>query len=96
MSELSDALGESFAAETDADTATEAAEKVAEFVADYDEELTDDDLLALYDEAPYDGFEHAHDWVVGELAAGNDDCTDSRPYRLAGFGELAADPEQGA
>jgi hypothetical protein len=44
----------------------------------------------------YESFAHRFDYAVGDLAAAAEDCTDSREFRLAGFGDLAADPEQGA
>lgn len=40
--------------------------------------------------APYDDPERRWNWVVGDVAADLDDCTDSRDYRLAGFGEVGA------
>ena len=73
----------------DEETATTAAERVAAFRDDHDEDLT-------ADADAYDSFEHRFDLAVGELAAANEDCTDSRAYRLAGFDGLTADPEQGA
>jgi hypothetical protein len=81
----------------DEETATTAAERVAAFRDDHDEDLTADSFLdVLADADAYDSFEHRFDLAVGELAATNEDCTDSRAYRLAGFDGLTADPEQGA
>jgi hypothetical protein len=93
---LSESLADAFAESTDEETAAEAAEQVAAFVADYERDLTSETLLDRFAEAPYDDFAHRYDWLIGELAAETDDCTDSRAYRLDGFGDLAADPEQGA
>ncbi|MFC7074944.1 hypothetical protein [Haloarcula halophila] len=93
---LSESLAEAFAESTDEGTATEAAEQLAAFVEDYERDLTAEALLERFEDAPYDDFPHRYDWLVGELAAETEDCTDSRTYRLDGFGELAADPSQGA
>lgn len=83
--------------EAERDTAETAASKAAAFRTDHDEELTAEDVLEALEAADdYDSFEHRYDLTIGELAAENDDCTDSRPYRLAGFDDLAADPEMGA
>ena len=81
----------------DEGTATTAAERVAAFRDDHDEDLTADAFLDVFTDADaYDSFEHRFDLAVGELAAANEDCTDSRAYRLAGFDGLTADPEQSA
>ena len=86
MSEFVDDVQAVFeSAGADESTAATAAEKLAAFREDHDEELTADAEFA-----------HAYDWLVGQLAAENDDCTDSREYRLAGFDDFAADPEMGA
>ncbi|WP_226011450.1 hypothetical protein [Halomicrobium salinisoli] len=92
-----DTVAESFAdAGADAETAETAAERVAAFREDYEIDLPAEDVADRVESAPYDDFAHAYDWLVGDLAADVDDCTDSREYRLEGFGDLAADPEQGA
>ncbi|QIO21260.1 hypothetical protein [Haloarcula sp. JP-L23] len=96
MSDISETLADAFGEETDADTAQTAAENVASFAEQYDEDLTADAVLETFEEAPYDGFERRFNWLVGELAAANEDCTDSREFRIGGFGDLAADPETGA
>jgi len=90
-------LAEAFESEygADADTAADAAAKAAAFRADWDEDLTATAVLDELDDTPYDDFQHRFDGAVGELAAATEDCTDSREYRLAGFGDLAADPTQG-
>jgi len=90
-------LAETFEAEysIDADVAADAAAKVAAFRADHDESLTTEGVLDALSGAAYDEFAHRFDRAIGHLADANDDCTDSREYRLAGFGDLAADPEQG-
>ena len=92
MSDLTDTLAHAFGEETDGDTAATAAENVASFADQYDEELTAEAVLDTFEDAPYDDFGHNFNGLVGELAAGNEDCTDSREFRLDGFGELAADP----
>ena len=92
MSDRTDELAAAFAQQTDADTAQAAAENVAAFAEEYDADLTADAVLDAFEEAPYDEFGHAFDWLVGELAAANEDCTDSREFRLDGFDDVAADP----
>lgn len=89
-------LREAFESEFDADaeTAATAAENAAAFRADFDEELTAEDVLDRV-EAHSGDFEHRYDYAIGDLAAENNDCTDSREYRIAGYGDLAADPDQG-
>jgi predicted negative regulator of RcsB-dependent stress response len=89
-------LADAFADRTDAETADLAAERLAALHEDYDLDGDVDALLDRLDEAPDDAFEHAYDWLVGDIAADVEDCTDSREYRLAGYDDLAADPEQGA
>lgn len=96
MSDLTDELADAFAEETDDDIAQTAAENVAAFAEQYDEDLTADDVLSTFEEAPYDEFGRRFNWLVGELAAENEDCTDSREFRLDGFGDQAADPEMSA
>jgi len=96
MSDFAETLEDVFeAASADDETAAEAAEKVASFREDHDEDLTAEAVEERFSEAPYDDFARAYNWLVGDLAADNEDCTDSRAYRLAGYGDLAADPEQG-
>ncbi|AUG48748.1 hypothetical protein BVU17_14890 [Haloarcula taiwanensis] len=95
MSELTDALTAAFANETDDDIAQAAAENIADFAEEYDEDLTSDRVTDLLADAPYDGFQRRFNWVVGELAAESEDCTDSREFRIDGFGDLAADPDIG-
>ncbi|GGM37768.1 hypothetical protein [Haloarcula argentinensis] len=95
MSELTDALTAAFTDETDDEIAQAAAENIADFSEEYDEDLTSDRITDLLAAAPYDGFQRRFNWLVGELAAENEDCTDSRAFRIDGFGELAADPDIG-
>lgn len=92
MSDLTDTLADAFGEETDADIAQTAAENVADFAEQYDEDLTADAVLEQFERSSYDDFGHAFNWLVGHLAAENEDCTDSREFRIEGFGELAADP----
>jgi len=96
MSDITDDLAAAFGEETDADTAATAAENVQAFAEQYDEELTSEAVLDRFEDAPYADFRPAFNWLVGDLAAANDDCTDSREFRIEGFGALAADPEIGA
>jgi hypothetical protein len=95
MSELSETLAAAFTDETDEEVAQAAAENIADFAEEYDEDLTSDRVTDLLGDAPYDGFGRRFNWVVGELAAENEDCTDSREFRIDGFGDLAADPDIG-
>ena len=90
---LTESLVETYGVEEE--LAAEAASKAAAFRADYDEGLTVDDLLAVIEAAPYDAFENRFDAAIGDFAAENDGCTDSREYRLSGFGEKGADPSIG-
>jgi hypothetical protein len=82
----------------DRETAVAAAERAAAFRADHEPELTAEEVRAALEAVTteYEAFEHRYDYAIGDLAAANEDCTDSRAYRLAGFDDLAADPEQGA
>jgi len=96
MSDLTDSLADAFGEETDAAFAKTAAENVAAFAQQHDEELTAEAVLDRFEDAPYADFTRAFNWLVGDLAAENEDCTDSREFRIEGFGELAADPEIGA
>lgn len=92
------AVSEAFADRFDAgdEGAAAAAAKAAAFREDVDEDLTVEALVeAVEDADDYDAFRHRFDHAIGDLAAANEDCTDSRPYRLAGFDDLAADPDIG-
>ncbi|MDS0260103.1 hypothetical protein NDI56_11930 [Haloarcula sp. S1CR25-12] len=92
MSDLTDELAEAFGEETDAALAQTAAENVQAFAEQYDEDLTAAAVLDRFEDAPYADFRRAFDWLVGDLAAGNEDCTDSREFRIEGFGPFGADP----
>jgi len=100
MSEdFENAVREAFADRFDADpeAAADAAAKAAAFREDVDEDLTVEALVSAMEAADdYESFAHRYDLAIGELAAENEDCTDSRAYRLAGFDDLAADPDIGA
>lgn len=76
--------------------AASAASKAAAFRGDFEADLTVGEVVAALEAAPYDSFAHRFDWAIGDLADANEGCTDSREYRLSGFGDLAADPTQGA
>jgi hypothetical protein len=92
MSDLTDTLAEAFGEETDDDVAQTAAQNIADFAEQYDDELSADAVLEQFEQSPYDDFGHSFNWLVGDLAAATEDCTDSRPFRIEGFGDLAADP----
>jgi hypothetical protein len=96
--DFEDAVSEAFADRFDADAeAAAAAAKAAAFREDVDGDLTVEALVeAVEDADDYDAFRHRFDHAIGDLAAADADCTDSRPYRLAGFDDLAADPDIGA
>ena len=80
----------------DEEQAEAATRRVAAFQADHEAVTVDAVVEAIRETGAYDEFRHRYNDAVGEIAAGVEGCTDSRAYRLAGFGELAADPEQGA
>lgn len=81
----------------DPETAAAAAERATAFRDEVAEDLTADALIeAVADADDYDSFAHRYDLAIGDLAAADEDCTDSRAYRLAGFDDLAADPDVGA
>ncbi|WP_075937185.1 hypothetical protein [Halosegnis longus] len=81
----------------DSATAQTAAANVAEFHENYAEDLTTERFLDTLESADvYEDFAHRFDLAIGELAAEHDDCTDSRPFRLAGFDSFAADESIGA
>ncbi|WP_299262130.1 hypothetical protein [Halorientalis sp.] len=92
--ELETAFVDEFGA--DEETAAVAAEKATAFREEYREDLTVAAVIDRVADDSYDAFEHRFDYTVGTLAAAVEDCTDSRQFRIAGFGDLAADPEQGA
>ncbi|WP_424019349.1 hypothetical protein ACOZ4N_07715 [Halorientalis pallida] len=92
--ELETAFVEEF--EADEETAAAAAEKAAAFREEYHEDLTVAEVTDRLADDSYESFEHRFDYTIGTLAAAVEDCTDSRAFRLAGFGDMAADPEQGA
>ena len=92
MSDITDDLAAAFGESTDADTAATAAENVAAFAEQYDEDLTSEAVVDRFEDAPYDEFRRAFNWLVGDLAADTDDCTDSREFRIGGPGDHAADP----
>ncbi|MFB6102422.1 MAG: hypothetical protein ABEJ73_07630 [Haloplanus sp.] len=89
------AFAEQYGADTD--EAAAAAERATAFRDEVAEALTAEELLAAVDAADdYEGFAHRYDLAIGDLAAENEGCSDSRAYRLAGFDDLAADPDIGA
>ena len=96
MSDIADDLAAAFGEATDADLAQTAAENVQTFAEQYDEDLSAEAVLDRFEDAPDADFRKAFNWLVGDLAAVNEDCTDSREFRIEGFGDLAANPEIGA
>jgi hypothetical protein len=78
------------------DVAERAAELVTAFREEFDLDLSAEAFLDAVADADYDAFDHRYDQAIGDLAADVADCTDSREYRLAGFDDLAADPDIGA
>jgi len=90
--ELADAFEDEF--DADETTAATAAENAAAFRDDFDEDLTVEDVLDRVESHAGD-FEHRFDYAIGDLASANDDCTDSREYRIAGYDPMAAEPNQG-
>jgi hypothetical protein len=96
--ETVESLAEQFVEEFGAEEAAarEAAGAAVAFADDY-EDVTVERVREAVADADGDGaFPHRFDRAVGEVAAAVDGCSDSRAYRIAGFGSLAADPEQGA
>ena len=85
-----DELEAAFAAETDTETAETAAANVTAMAESFDLELTAEDVAARVADAPYDEFERRFNYAVGDIAHGIEDCTDSREYRLAGYGNVGS------
>jgi len=77
--------------DTDAETAQAAADGAAGFRADHDESLTVADVCDLVDAAPYDAFQHAFNWAIGECSATHEERPDTKPYRLTGFDHLTGE-----
>jgi hypothetical protein len=48
------------------------------------------DFIDRLHEAPYEAFDQQWNWAVGDICGDLEDCTDSRPYRLEGFGDVGA------
>ena len=92
MSDITDDLAAAFGEATDADLAQTAAENVQAFAEQYDEDLSAEAVLDRFEDAPDADFREAFNWLVGDLAADNEDCTDSREFRIGGPGDHAADP----
>jgi len=92
MSDRTDDLAAAFGEHTDADLAQTAAEHIESFAEQHDEELTGEAVIDRFEDAPYANFRQAFNWLVGDLAADNEDCTDSREFRIEGPGPFAADP----
>ena len=87
---IENALEAEFAEETDADTAATAAGNVAAMVAEFDLNLAAADVADRVVDAPYDEFARRFNYAVGDIANETADCTDSRAYRLAGFGDVGS------
>lgn len=76
--------------------ATRAAEMAATYREEYDEDLSAETVREAVADAPYGAFTRRFNHAIGDLAADNEDCTDSRAFRFESFGDLSADPKQGA
>lgn len=76
--------------DVDEETAIEAAANAAAFDDEFDLDLSVADAVETLQQAPYDTFERRWNWWIGDVAAGLEDCTDSRPFRFAGFDTVAA------
>ena len=87
-----DDLADAFGEHTDDELARQAAEQIDSFAQQYDEALTSEAVLDRFEDAPHADFQRAYNWLVGDLAAANEDCTDSREFRIGGPGDHAADP----
>lgn len=92
MSDIETELAERLAENAwDAALAADVAERAAAFADDHEAaDLTAETFLDRLVAAPYDDPDRQWNWVVGDVAADIDDCTDSRDYRLEGFGDVGA------
>ena len=80
----------------DEQEAATAAAQAAAYREAYDDDLTAEAFLDAFESSPYAEFAHQFNYVIGDLASANEDCTDSREFRFEGYGDLSADPAQGA
>lgn len=87
---IEDALEAEFAAETDANTAATAAGNLAAMAEAFDIDRSAAAVADRVADAPYDEFERRFNYVVGDIAQETEDCTDSREYRLAGYGDVGS------
>lgn len=76
--------------DTNQETAAEAANNAADFAEEFDLELDATAIAQTLQQAPYDTFERRWNWWIGDIAADLEDCTDSRPFRFAGFDPVAS------
>lgn len=74
----------------DDETAAEAAANAAVFDDEFDLDLSAAAVVERLQRAPYDAFERRWNWWIGDVAADLEDCTDSRPFRFAGFDAVAS------
>jgi hypothetical protein len=73
------------------EVAGEVAAKADTLRADYEDAgFGVQDFIDHIHEAPYEEFARQWNWAVGDRCHELDDCTDSRPYRLEGFGDVGA------
>lgn len=86
--ELTARLTETF--DIDDETAAEAAGNAAAFDDEFELDLSVATVVETLQQAPYDAFERRWNWWIGDVAAGLEDCTDSRPFRFAGFDAVAS------
>jgi hypothetical protein len=71
-------------------TAEAAADNAASFTEEFDLELDATEIVDTLQQAPYDTFERRWNWWIGDIAVDLEDCTDSRPFRFAGFDPVAS------
>jgi hypothetical protein len=73
------------------EVAGEIAAKADTLAADYEDAGLDAQaFIDRIHEAPYEAFDRRWNWAVGDICGDLEDCTDSRPYRLEGFGDVGA------
>ena len=88
-----DTLAHRLEAELDCpdEVAGEIAAKADTMRTDYEDAGFDvQEFIDRIHEAPYESLDRRWNWAVGDICAELEDCTDSRPYRLEGFGDVGA------
>jgi len=84
--DLAAAIEDAF--DADATFAERAGERGADIREDHELDLDADAVVERMNESPYDDVERTWNWAVGDVCAASESCTDSRPYRVEGFGEV--------